>query len=111
MISADRVASDLAVAVNLFPGGHLSMKDIVGLSRQRRHVMMSSTIVHAQVSARPTLRTVAVPVTAPGSLLTPVSSQATTNTTATMVTCWQLSGTVRDRWGARARWRCSLSGE
>ena len=31
MISADDVAGDLAVAVNLFPRGHLSMKDIVGL--------------------------------------------------------------------------------
>ena len=31
MISADHVASDLTVAVNLFPRGHLSMKDIVGL--------------------------------------------------------------------------------
>ncbi len=31
MISADRVASDLAIAVNLVPRGHLSMKDIVGL--------------------------------------------------------------------------------
>src|SRR5271165_45033 len=63
--------------------------------------MTLSTIVHAYLSIRLTLRTVAVPVTAPGSLLTPVSSQATTSTTATIVTYWQLSRTVSDRCGAR----------